>query len=159
MLIHNSKLEILANRYNINFMGRLLTYSYVTNQYSSFSLFFPGIGFGQIDEILVDLVNQDFKINYIPVISLHSDILRMYIGLGFIVFGFWIVYQCYIRTNMINKYFGLKSAQIYMGLTVYIFILYLTDNTYSYPITGSIYYLAILCACEKSDTYSAPHIA
>ena len=136
MFIHNSKLEILASQYNINFMGRLLTYNYVTEQYSNFSLFFPGIGFGHIDEILVDLVEQNFRINYVPVISLHSDILRMYIGVGFIVFGLWIIYQCYIRTNMINKHFGLKSAQIYMCLTLYIFILYLTDNTYSLSYNG-----------------------
>ncbi|HAR1791926.1 TPA: glycerol-3-phosphate cytidylyltransferase [Enterococcus faecium] len=150
MFIHNGQLAMLAEMYNINFMGRLLTYNYVTETYSSFSPGFLGIGFGRIDEILDDLVAENFRINYVPVISLHSDVLRMYIGLGFIAFGIWIFYQCYYRTMKLKKYFGSKTAQIYICLTLYIFILYLTDNTYSYPITGATYFLAILCVSDEN---------
>lgn len=146
MFIHNSTLIDLANKYNINFMGRLPTYEYVSEKYSDFSLGFIGIGFGHIDEILQELVNEDFRIGYIPIISLHSDILRMYIGIGFIAFGMWIYYQCYIKTNLIRKYVDSNCAKLYLIFTIYLFILYLTDNTYSYPITFTLYFICTLCS-------------
>lgn len=148
LFIHNSNLIELATRYNINFMGRLQTYLYVSNNYSSFSIFYPGIGFGYIDEILDKLVKMDFRIDYIPVISLHSDILRMYIGVGFVLFGIWIIYQCYTRTNLIAKHIDLNCAKSYLCFTIYVFVLYLTDNTYSYSITVTLYFLTILCSME-----------
>ena len=152
MFIHNSSLIQLASEYNINFMGRLPTYEYVANTYSKFTPKFLGIGFGYIDEILDELVKINFKIDYIPIISLHSDILRMYIGIGFLGFGIWIIYQCYIKTKLLYKHVNLNCAKSYLVFTVYLFILYLTDNTYSYPITFTLYFLCTLCASyEKND--------
>lgn len=150
MFIHNNELIALASKYNINFMGRLPTYLYVSSHYSKFSPTFLGIGFGRIDEILNELVSMDFRIDYIPVISLHSDILRMYIGIGFIMFGVWIFYQCYYKTKIIKKNVGFKCSRGYLLFTVYIFILYLTDNTYSYPITFTLYFICVLCCIEEN---------
>ena len=61
MFIHNNELISLADKYDINFMGRLTTYQFVAEEYSEFSPLYLGIGFGYIDEILDDLV----KANYI----------------------------------------------------------------------------------------------
>lgn len=151
MFIHNSTLIDLASKYNINFMGRLPTYEYVSEKYSDFSPGFLGIGFGHIDEILQELVNEDFRIGYIPIISLHSDILRMYIGIGFIAFGIWIYYQCYIKTNLIRKNVDSNCAKLYLIFTIYLFILYLTDNTYSYPITFTFYFTCTLCSITREN--------
>lgn len=146
MFIHNSSLIQLASEYNINFMGRLPTYEYVANTYSEFTPKFLGIGFGYIDEILDELVKNNFRINYIPIISLHSDILRMYIGIGFLAFGMWIIYQCYTKTKLLYKHVNLNCAKSYLIFTIYLFVLYLTDNTYSYPITFTLYILCTLCS-------------
>lgn len=152
IFIHNSTLISLAEKYNINFMGRLKTYIYVANTYSDFSLKFLGIGFGHIDEILEILVSENFKIDYIPVISLHSDILRMYLGIGFIGFGLWVIYQNYIKTKIIGREINTNCARAYIIFTVYLFILYLTDNTYSYPITFSLYIICTLCSIKNENT-------
>lgn len=152
MFIHNNTLINLAEKYNINFMGRLKTYIYVANNYSNFSWKFLGIGFGNIDEILEILVSKNFRIDYIPVISLHSDILRMYIGIGFIAFGLWVIYQNYIKTKIIGREINTNCAKAYIVFTVYLFILYLTDNTYSYPITFSLYIICTLCSIKDENT-------
>ena len=149
MFIHNSELIEIAAKYNINFMGRLTTYVYVASHFSQFDIRFPGIGFGFIDEILEGLEKMNFKIGYIPIISLHSDILRMYIGIGFIAFGFWVIYQCFIKTRLIKRNINLNCAKGYLMFTVYLFVLYLTDNTYSYPVTFTLYIICTLCCCMQ----------
>lgn len=151
MFIHNSELISLANKYNINFMGRLTTYQYVANNYSSFNLTYLGIGFGHIDEILDDLVRINYRVGYIPVISLHSDILRMYLGIGFIGFGLWILYQMSIKTKILYKKNGENAAKAYLLFTIFLFILYLTDNTYSYPVTFTLYLICTLAATKIND--------
>lgn len=151
LFIHNNSLIDLASEYNINFMGRLPTYTYVANNYSDFSPTFWGIGYGYIDEILTDLENAKFKINNIPIISLHSDILRIYIGIGFFAFGLWIIYQCYIKTTLIKKYAGIICAKAYLIFTIYVYVLYLTDNTYSYPITFVLYFVCTLCSIDDNN--------
>ena len=151
MAIHTGVLAQLAERFHINFMSRLETYSYVSEHYSKFSLGFPGIGVGYIDEIIEQLSNADVRIGFVPIISLHSDVLRMYIGLGFIGFGVWIYYQTIGRTRIMERLFSRKTTSIYLLLTLYSFILYLTDNTYGYPITYFAINLAVLCTLDDSD--------
>ncbi len=149
MFIHNNELISLADKYDINFMGRLTTYQFVADEYSDFSPLYLGIGFGYIDEILDDLVKANYRIGYIPVISLHSDILRMYIGIGFIAFGLWIIYQIRLKTKIIQNKIDCNCAKAYLLYTVFLFVLYLTDNTYSYPITFSLYLICTLATLEK----------
>lgn len=149
MFIHNNELISLADKYDINFMGRLTTYQFVADEYSDFSPLYLGIGFGYIDEILDDLVKANYRIGYIPVISLHSDILRMYIGIGFIAFGLWIIYQIRLKTKIIQNKIDCNCAKAYLLYTVFLFVLYLTDNTYSYPITFSLYLICTLVTLEK----------
>ena len=149
MFIHNNVLISLADNYDINFMGRLTTYQFVAEEYSEFSPLYLGIGFGYIDEILDDLVKANYRIGYIPVISLHSDILRMYIGIGFIAFGLWIIYQIRLKTKIIQNKIDCNCAKAYLLYTVFLFVLYLTDNTYSYPITFTLYLICTLATLEK----------
>ncbi|MBD9074820.1 glycerol-3-phosphate cytidylyltransferase [bacterium] len=149
MFIHNNELISLADKYDINFMGRLTTYQFVAEEYSEFSPLYLGIGFGYIDEILDDLVKANYHIGYIPVISLHSDILRMYIGIGFIAFGLWIIYQIRLKTKIIQNKIDYNCAKAYLLYTVFLFVLYLTDNTYSYPITFTLYLICTLATLEK----------
>ena len=149
LFIHNGALVNLSEKLNINFMGRLKTYTYVANTFSSFKPNFFGIGFGNIDEILGVLEEKNYKMDGIPLISLHSDILRMYIGIGFIAFGLWIVYQCYIKTKILNDKVNSNCAKAYLLFTIYLFVIYLTDNTYSYPITFSMYIICTLCSINS----------
>ena len=80
---------------------------------------------------------------------MHSDILRMYIGIGFIAFGLWIIYQIRLKTKIIQNKIDYNCAKAYLLYTVFLFVLYLTDNTYSYPITFTLYLICTLATLEK----------
>lgn len=152
-IIHSGVITNLAKEYNINFMGRLGTYSYIADTYSSFDPLFWGHGAGYIDEIINELSISGFKIGYAPIISLHSDTLRMYIGLGFFGFGIWIIYHLFIRSSIMKKWFSERSINAYLIYSLYTFILYLTDNTYSYAVTRFVFTLVILCSYESKYDY------
>ncbi len=151
MFIHTSALTDLASKYQINFMGRLGTYSYIAQNYSNFSFSFMGRGVGYIDELIESLQSTNLKIGYATIISLHSDTLRMYIGLGFLGFGLWIFYQIYVRASLMKRYFSDKTIKLYLTLSIYNFILYLTDNTYTDPVTCFTFVLVLLSTFEGSS--------
>lgn len=148
MCIHTSFITDIAQKYNIDFMGRLGTYFYIASTYSEFSPSFMGHGVGFIDEIIDQLIFREFKIGYAVIIPLHSDTLRMYIGLGFIGFGCWIIYQTFIRPKLMKKVFQKTTVYLYLLITLYLFILYLTDNTYLFALTNFVVDLALLCGSD-----------
>lgn len=147
--IHSSYLTDLALKYNIDFKGRLGTYTYIAKNYSSFSPAFAGLGYGTIDEIIVNLQNENLVIGWSTIISLHSDTFRMYIGLGFFGFAIWMIYMLFIRTKYTYNKIGINCAKIYILLTLYNFILYLTDNTYGYYLTIFTFTICVLSVKEE----------
>ena len=148
--IHSSKLIELATMYGIDFSGRLDTYSYIASNYSKFSLFFWGKGIGFLDEEISRLQDLGLKMGDHLIISTHSDILRMYVSLGFIGFGIWMWYLLSYRTKKIESYYGLNNAKLYYLCTIYYFVLFLTDNTYSYQVT-LLAFIVVLLGSLKSE--------
>ena len=73
--------------------------------------------------------------------SIHSDILVMFIEIGFIGMLIWIYYCFKYKTVKLNRRNGTAVGEYYLLATIYMFILYLTDNTSTYFITQMIYYL------------------
>ena len=83
--------------------------------------------------------------------SLHSDILTMYIELGFVMMFVWMYYCFIYKTVRINKKYGITPSEYYLLSTIFMFILYLTDNTSTYFITQMVYFLLPLALCEGKD--------
>lgn len=149
-MIYGGVLEALANRFGINFMGRLGYYAYARDYYSFSPLFF-GKGYTYFSRYWGELYSSGFRIDgYGIAASIHSDILVTYIEIGFIGMLGWIYYCFKYKTTRLNKTNGAAVGEYYLLATIFMFILYLTDNTSTYFITQMIYYLIPLAMGNAS---------
>ncbi len=105
----------------INPMGRNYYYKKIM-EYAWFSPSFPGIG----RNVVTQLLNS--KLSYLRVGGVHSDIIKMYVENGFIMFGLWLWYHLLYMPSAYKKRFGYKVSFVYFGIVIYTFTLYLTDN-------------------------------
>ena len=80
--------------------------------------------------------------SYLNVGGVHSDILKIYIENGFILFGLWLWYYLIAITKSFAKKINTSTAVLFFTLTIYTFILYFTDNVENYFIY-QIFYICI----------------
>lgn len=59
---------------------------------------------------------------------MHSDLFKKYVEIGMIPFFIWLIYILIFKTKILYKKQGFLVAEIYLLLTIYAIILYLTDN-------------------------------
>lgn len=150
-LASSGLLSILAEKYNVNFMGRLYTYEFMT-RYFEFKPTFIGHGLSYVDKLIEELRTRGtlYK-GWMLLSGMHSDTLKKYIELGFIGFIVWIIYVIKIKTIKFKNEFSDKVAAIYLMFTVYSFVLYLTDNVFEYYIFTLIYVIIPLAMSEITD--------
>ena len=150
-LASSGLLSILAEKYNVNFMGRLYTYEFMT-RYFEFKPTFMGHGLSYVDKLIEELRTRGtlYK-GWMLLSGMHSDTLKKYIELGFIGFIAWIIYVIKIKTIKFKNEFSDKVAAIYLMFTVYSFVLYLTDNVFEYYIFTLIYVIIPLAMSEITD--------
>lgn len=147
--IWSGLLASIANQFGINFMGRLGYYSYA-NEFYNFSPFYLGSGYTYFSRYWGNLYANGFRIDgYGIAASIHSDILVMYIELGFVVMLGWLYYCFRYKTVKLNQLYGVVVGEYYLLATIFMFILYFTDNTSTYFITQMIYYLIPLALVKK----------
>lgn len=115
-------------------LGRRRLYMFM-NDYYDFTIGYIGRGYGFSNKLAS--LNTNFRI-----ITLHSDILRMFVELGFIGFYIWLIYYLIIARKKITKRYGIYRGQQYFFMTIYLMVLYFTDNTISY--FASQYFYCIL---------------
>lgn len=115
----------LMSQLGINMKGRNYYYKDVL-ALSEFKISYLGIGRNVVSQLL------EGPLSYLRVGGVHSDIIKMYVENGFIVFGLWLWYYLIQIPKMYQKRFGYKPAVLYFTLLIYTFILYLTDNTENY---------------------------
>lgn len=127
----SSEIYALLSSHGINMMGRQYYYSTIL-KYSEFSPTFIGIGRNVVTKILQG------ELSYMRVEGVHSDIIKMYVEVGFIMFGLWLWYLLIHMTKEYKKVFGNKAAVVYFGVLIYTFSLYLTDNVETYFISQLI---------------------
>ena len=140
-LIWSGVLDILATKFGIDFMGRLDYYSYARKFYD-FSPLFMGNGYTYFSRYWGNLYTSGFRIGgYGVAASIHSDILVMFIEIGFVGMLAWIFYCFKFKTGRLSRCNGIAVGEYYLLATIYMFILYLTDNTSTYFLTQMIYYL------------------
>ena len=148
-VVDSGLLSILATKYKINTMGRIGYYSF-SKQYFRFSPSFLGTGYTFFSYVFSKLYESGYRINgNLISASLHSDILVFYIENGFWLFIAWVVYTFNIQTRYIQKKVGSLAAEAYLLVAVFMFILYLTDNTFTYFDTEAISFLVPLVLSTK----------
>lgn len=115
----------LMAEFGINMKGRNYYYKDVL-ALSEFRVTYLGIGRNVVSKLL------EGPLSYLRVGGVHSDIIKMYVESGFVMFGFWLWYYLLHIPHAYQKRYGYKPAVLYFTLVIYTFILYLTDNTENY---------------------------
>ena len=111
--------------HGINVMGRNYYYKAIMS-YATFSPSFMGIGRNVVTRLL------NTTLSHLRVGGVHSDIIKMYVENGFIMFGVWLWYYLIFILKFYKKNYGIRSAVLYFGVVIYMFTLYLTDNVEIY---------------------------
>ena len=96
----------------INVMGRNYYYQAIM-KYATFSPGFIGIGRNVVTKIL------NSELSYLNVGGVHSDIIKMYVENGFILFGLWLWYQLIFMLKFYKKEYGDNFAILYFGFLIY----------------------------------------
>lgn len=125
-LIKNGILENLFSKYEINTMGRDSVYRFLSPDYE-FSLSFMGQGLGFATNKMSFYKKELFGIG-----DVHSDILKLFIELGFWGFTLFFIYFIFINRIQLKRLFSAKMAEYYFLITTYTMILCFTDNILRY---------------------------
>ena len=126
--------------HNINTMGRMKMWSYVL-QGIPFSVSHLGRGFS-FSTLTVE-ANKVLTYND-SVYAFHGNVLAFYVDLGFILFGLWMAYNLLVVPVLYHKKFGYRVVNLYWEMTIYLFILYLTESSLNHPITQGFYIAFLL---------------
>lgn len=148
-IIYDGTLLRIATTYGIDFKHRLSYYDYA-KQYYSFSPFFWGKGYTYFSKLWQTMYFAGTRIGgYGIAASLHSDVLVMFIEIGFLGCILWVYYYIKYNTMKLHGRYGILVSECYILLTMYMFLLYFTDNTSTYTITQLTYFLIPLAATES----------
>lgn len=110
-------IETFANSIGLDFSGRFIIYDSLSNYYSLWPTYI-GYGYGYINKLFED--NME--------LASHSDIVRMYIELGFVPYFLWLYhYMIHVPVRTIDKY-GVDVARVITACTVYLFTTYFVGN-------------------------------
>ena len=67
--------------------------------------------------------------------QIHNDFLRMYLNIGFVGYWVWLWSWLPARLGYWFRQAGKDGGCLFLGICVYCFVLYATDNTIYYPYT------------------------
>ena len=135
VMIKTGLLASICNSLGIQTMGRLSLYQWIS-QYFELSLLYLGLGTGITFKMAETLTNWGIA-------ALHSDILRMYVEIGFVGFFFWLFYYLIYNLFYVKRNFNLNILSSFFFATIYLFMLHFTDNTVLYFATQFIYVFSL----------------
>lgn len=132
---------------NINYMGRQHYWSTIS-QYATFDLFYQGLGRNSVSAMLL----SDYA--YLKVGGVHSDLLKIYVEQGFILFALWLVYYLlFLPQYLEKKYQSTNLASFFQVLMSYLFVLYVSDNVENYLVSQTMLILIIMAFAFKKKQY------
>lgn len=125
--------QYLEEYLGIDTKGRVTMYLNLEPHYDiSITYMGKGIGF----ERYVDWASGvEYKIPQRTLMQIHNDFMRMYLNIGFV--GYWVWIWCYliVRLRYWFRQDGKNAGCAFLGICIYCFVLYATDNTIYYPYT------------------------
>lgn len=146
-LVISGLLSVFVYSHGINTMGRMQMWDNVA-KYSSFSPLYLGNGYSFSNLILeVTRVLTYEGHTYV----LHSDILKLYFDLGFIMLLFWELYYLLFFPKRIRRYFGYKVGNFSWFVMVFLIILYFTDNAINYVLVQTMLVFVLLKAISVKN--------
>ena len=116
ILSDGSVFYVFLDKLGINSMGRNYYYKAVLG-YSTFSPSFLGIGRNMIAELF------QTDLSYLKVGGVHSDIIKMYVENGFVMFGLWLWYHLVFMFNIFDVFHLWISIEqkIYSSFVLHMF--------------------------------------
>ncbi len=136
--IRNGLFLYIETQLGIDTMGRTAMFTNL-EPYYDISITYMGKGTGF--ERFVDWASgTEYKIPQRTLMPIHNDFLRMYLNLGF--WGYWVWIWNYLITRLRHffRHGGKAVGSLFLGICIYCFVLYMTDNTIYY------FYTTIACA-------------
>ena len=125
-VVQSGWLELLFSLYGINDMSRFKMWDLFRNDYS-LSLFYWGKGVTYTDVILADSIRL---LQFSKAITLHNDILRIYIGWGFLPFCYFVYKFIYQRTTKFLNINKTDNAWAFLALAIVYYIINFFGNTF-----------------------------
>lgn len=145
--IINENIFYFVSKYTDNIGNFLMGRNYywkVLGEICDFKFSFLGYGRNASETLFTN------EYAYMRVNNVHSDILKNYMECGFVLFGIWLYTYLFRFRNQIGKKIGYKNAYIFFVMTIYTFIIYITDNTETYLISQFMYMLVpMICAYKE----------
>ncbi|WP_195953764.1 hypothetical protein [Clostridium saudiense] len=138
-LINTQYLSRFIYSSGINSMGRVKFYDFIS-QYFDFSLNYKGHGYS-----FANLMLEKNGFYYV----LHNDVLKIFVEMGFIIFTFWIIYNLFVIERKIREKISTEISNLYWFMTIYLFILYCTDNAINYFVTQTVFIVIIMNATYR----------
>ncbi|MDD3410702.1 MAG: O-antigen ligase family protein [Eubacteriales bacterium] len=133
----------------VDTMGRVQLYRYFGSYYEINPLF-TGYGMGYISRQMQNLLDQGFGVLN-NALSVHNDILKRYIELGFWGFTAWNFYTFSGVFQWVRSKYDFDTVTLYVSLTIFVYCTYLTDNTVEYyHINTCLRLLPMALAVESS---------
>ena len=135
-------LSIVSDILKIDFVGRLDIYANLRNYYSLNPLFL-GTGYGFINKLFAETTGY----------ASHSDIVRMYIELGFLPYIAWLYHYLKRIPTRVYRWYDIDATRVYMASVIYAFVTYFVGNAMTlYCIQFSFALLPIALSYPPSDT-------
>ena len=130
--IHSDLFGFLE-RAGLDTKSRALLFGNVTPYYDiSFTYMGRGTGFERFVEWFTGMESP------VPLrtqTQIHNDFLRMYLNIGFIGYWVWLWSWLMVRLRYWFRQGGKEAGCLFLGICVYCFVLYATDNAIYYPYT------------------------
>ncbi len=125
--------QYLQERLGINAMGRVEMFTNL-EPYYDISITFMGRGTGF--ERFVDWASGVvYDTPRRTIMQIHNDFLRMYLNIGFTGYLVWLWGYLIVRLRYWFWQGGKDAGCLFLGICIYCFVLYATDNTIYYPYT------------------------
>ena len=148
-LTRNGYLNLISEKYNINFMSRLRFYDYFKNTYEISILYF-GNFLGYTDKMMQQQgVMKTLKISNGT--GLHNDILKYYIDLGMIMWMYFYTFFIIRIPLYIQSKTNVNKARIAMIFIIYFIINELVSNIAREPLFILIFSLIIFRLYEAEE--------
>lgn len=125
--------QFLEEQLQIDTMGRVNMFANLEPYYDiAFTFMGRGTGFERFVDWASGTVYQTPSQTLMPI---HNDFLRMYLNIGFAGFWVWLWGWLVARLRYWFRQGGKNAGCLFLGVCIYCFVLYATDNTIYYPYT------------------------
>ncbi|MDE7009115.1 MAG: hypothetical protein K2P07_13335, partial [Lachnospiraceae bacterium] len=121
----------MEEKLGINTMGRVAMFANL-EPYYDISITYMGKGTGF--ERFVDWASGvEYQVPLRTLMPIHNDFLRMYMNIGFAGYWIWIISFLMVRMRYWFRRAGKEAGCLFLGISIYCFVLYDTDNAIYYP--------------------------